>query len=315
MTMGTESSLILVDVFNLAFRAHYACRNLSHNGVPTGVYHGFFQTILTLRKISKRLVFCWDQGLPGDPRCPCWHQVMFPEYKAPRRNKEISNDVIVVRDSLSMIHQALSWMAYPNVGVPGLEADDVIGIISEHSPGKILIYSSDKDMYQLLTDDGRVQVLKPGTYGSKNTIVTARLVEKTFQIPVERWPVYLALGGDSSDNIKPLRGMGPKTSLALVQAGADPCVSFHENPVKVREKFSKLEPVWKRVQDCYSMALIPRRIDDPRVRECVKEYARRFDLRPAPQMDGIQKFTMFCARHGLVSLLEKRRELFNQKEN
>lgn len=303
--------LILVDVFNLIFRAHYACRGLTFEGKPTGAYHGFFRTVLTLRKISKRVVFCFDQGLPGDLRRQCWHQVLFPDYKAARRNGEISNDVIVVRDSLRMVYEVLGWLNYPCVGVPGLEADDVIGILSEREPGKILVYSTDKDMYQLLTHDGRVRVLRPGKDSGKNIIVTAQEVEKTFQIPIKSWPVYLALGGDSSDGIKPVRGMGPKTATALVLAGADPRVPFKKNPAEIRERFAKLEPLWKKVQDCYSTAMIPRHLSDCRIISCTKEYIHRFDLRTAPPPDRFQKFTTFCASHGLVSLLEARRELFS----
>jgi 5'-3' exonuclease len=297
-----------VDVFNTVFRAHYACRGLTHEGIPTGAYHGFFHTVLSLRKISKRLVFCFDQGLPGDPRRPCWHQALFPDYKAARRNREASNDVITVRDSLRTIHQVLGWLNHPCVGIPGLEADDLIGILSEQEQGKVLIYTTDKDMHQLLTHDGRVQVLRPGKVSGKNIVVTAQQVEKLFQIPIERWPVYLALGGDSSDGIKPLPGMGPKTAQKLVQAGIDPCVPFHGNPSNL--KFSKLKPVWKRVQDCYAMALIPRHPNDCRIRDCMKDYLHRLDLRTTPLPDRFQKFTTFCADRGLVFLLSARREFF-----
>ena len=309
--MNTQP-LILVDVFNLAFRTHYACRGLTHEGTPTGLYHGFFQSVLALRKISKRIVFCWDQGLPGDPRRECWHQEMFPAYKAARRNGEISNDVIIVRDSLRTIHQVLNWMAYPSAGIPGLEADDIIGILSEQERGKVLVYSTDKDMYQLLTRDGRVQVLRPQKVGgtNKNVIITVQSVEKEFQIPVERWPMYLALGGDSSDGIKPMRGMGPKTAQTLVQAGADPRISFNKNPPEVRKRFAKLEPIWKKIQNCYSVALIPRHPFDTRIYGYIKDYIHRLDLHTAPPADGFKKFTTFCANHGLVSLLAARREFF-----
>jgi 5'-3' exonuclease len=144
--------MVLVDVMNLAFRSHFAAPNLhDEEGRPTSVLHGFLRALLPILAASgDAAVFCWDGGVPGDrPRTP-WRKVIYPEYKA---NRQPSDDAEMVRAQLPELHRALCILGFPSVGVPGLEADDLIAILSRP---RSIIYSSDRDLYQLIGDTCRV---------------------------------------------------------------------------------------------------------------------------------------------------------------
>ena len=336
--------IILVDVSNTVYRAHFAHRHLMHEGHSTGSYHGFLQTVLSLRQVSPRMVFCWDYGIPTDApltgRPRCWRHAVFPDYKATRK---ATPDHAIVRRQMPNIYRLLTWLGYSSVGIPGLEADDVISciaheIVTRFKPlSQTLIYSSDRDLYQILPNAAAlarcrvveqaigapvrdsIQILQPGKKDGKYRRITSADVEKQFGVTVDQWPAYLALGGDSSDNIKPARGMGPKTAVKLIEAGARPDRPFWDQYVSFRQDHNKLKPVWPRVQAAYRVALLPGSWRDPRI--CTYTdgvgpiyHPERRWVHNSQRLEGLRQFMKFCAQHGLLQMLAKRREFF-QKES
>jgi 5'-3' exonuclease len=298
-----------------------------HEGHPTGSYHGFLQTILSLKHVSPRMVFCWDYGIPTDAplteRPRCWRTAVFPEYKATRK---VTPDHAIVRSQMPNIYRLLTWLGYSSVGIPGLEADDVISCIAheqEHGE-QVLIYSSDRDLYQILPVPSRllpdgIQILQPGKKDGKYQRITAANVEKLHGVPVNLWPAYLALGGDSSDNIKPARSMGPKTAAKLVMEGARPDRPFSEQFHDFRAAHQKLEPVWSRIQAAYKVAKLPQSWQDPSINAYVNGVLPTYITQQrwpneSWRLGGMKRFMEFCAQHGLLQMLAKRREFF-QKES
>jgi 5'-3' exonuclease len=257
--------LILVDVMNLVWRSHFAFHSLRHEESWTSVLYGFLKTVLRMRElVSPRMVFCWDTyGVPGDEYKPCWRVAKFADYKASRKGLDENPEIKRVVPQLGPLYQALGMLGYPSIGIPGLEADDIIGILATQVPGKILIYSNDKDMYQLLTPDKRVQVLwsnpkEPRKYHT----IDAQEVETRHGVPVDRWVDYLAFGGDGSDNIKPVSGLGPETAKKFVALGGRADLPFGQNPDAFCDAYLKKATVnfWPRFQACRTVAAVMRRL-------------------------------------------------------
>ncbi len=311
--------VVLIDCMNTIFRNHYAHRHLKdEQGRPTGVLHGVLKTVADLREnVSKRLVICWDHGVPvyGAAKPRNWRDDVLKGYKAGRTREEDSWRSIC--SQLPDLHRALSLLGYQHVAVMGLEADDVIGILSRELTSEILIFSTDKDFYQLLSIPD-VEVLVPKKDKGEFLRITAADVESKYKIPVTRWAEYLALGGDNSDNIKPMKGMGPKTAIKLIQSGCDLREGFQCQPAGFIEKYG---PAWADIQRSYSAARLPVSRKDPRVVKLIGTLrAELTDLEISGHqawgsagMEALskKKFVEFCADRNLNQILNLRHQLFN----
>ena len=127
-------------------------------------------------------------------------------------------------------------------------------------------------------------------------------VLKEYGVSVAQWPAYLALGGDSSDDIKPVRGMGPVTAKKLIKP-----FMLDELPPKYRmhrDAFHK----------AYQAALLPRSWDDPRIAPYgpfpeAPRSIQHFKDRTA-SAEVIHKFSVFCADRGLAELYGQRKSFF-----
>ncbi len=215
-------------------------------------------------------------------------------------------------------------MGYQHASVMGLEADDVIGILAKstwHDSEK-LIFSTDRDFYQLL-EYGKVRVLTPKKDKGAFNFVSRTDVERDYGISVDRWAEYLALGGDKSDSIKPLRGMGPKTALKLVQMGINPGLSYNEQPELFRNasKSQAYEAAWDMVQKCYSAARIPTSWNDPRIKSCLNADALARHT-PSPDQSWRDEETKakafrevlgFLADRNMTSLVAAAKSFFNME--
>ncbi len=135
---------------------------------------------------------------------------MFPEYKAQRKKmeEEFTQQIPWVQDLIKRLH-------IPSVLVPWYEADDSIATLVRSSFDYIdiclYIYSSDKDLKQLLTD--RVICVDP----LKDTQTTYQSFLQEYGFAPEYMVDYLALIGDTADNIPWVKGIGPKKASELIQ--------------------------------------------------------------------------------------------------
>ena len=308
------SPIVLVDVMNLVFRSHYAHRNLSVDGHPTGVLYGVVRAIADLqREVSRRMLFVWDHGVPQPdvPRPRNWRETFLPEYKANRKQDDAERRRVFVQ--LPELHRIIQLLGYSNAAIVGLEADDLIGIAANELEGQIRILSTDRDFYQLIRP--RTAVLAP-VKNHKWRIIDASTIEREYGITVCRWPAYLALGGDSSDNIKPCRGMGPKTAVRLVTDGAIPDLAWNNQPEEFRTKYPKLQPVWPSIQRSYRAAQIPTTRRDPRIEKLARSYTiphvnQQWQSAEARNR-AFTEFTRFCNRWEMVTLMPLRHTLFSE---
>jgi 5'-3' exonuclease len=300
---------ILIDVSNLVFRAGFAFQHLSNDGVKTGALYGVLKTIYELRqKVSTRMLVVWDHGvpIPGAAKPHNWRDDVVKQYKATRQHGGEGREIIA---QMPLIYKALCLLGYSSVSILGLEADDLIGILAQEIAGNVLIFSTDKDFYQLLNP--RVNVLVPTQQKGEYHQIDMHTVLRDFGVPVNLWPQYLALGGDKSDNIK-LPGMGPKTAARLIQAGVDLNKRPEQQPLAFWAKYG---PVWYKIQQAYYAAHIPTRWEDPRITAYVEKAggAPRYRIEQATgNKDG---FIRLLAEHNMASLLSVRHGFFGTHTN
>lgn len=310
-------SVILVDVMSAVFRAHYAHKYLTSEKRSTGVLYGIVKSISDLQKnVSREMIFCWDHGVPilGAERPRNWRETISPEYKATR--KRDNDDWPKIVQQLPILFHIINLLGYSNVAVWGLEADDVIGIISKELTQEVLIFSNDQDFYQLL--DTNTHVLVPKKERGGFSYINAKNAELETEVSPMRWAEYLALGGDSCDNIKPQRGMGPKTALKLLQGGIDlrENKTFKQQTPAFQSLYAKYEPVWDKILAAYHAAQIPTNRQDPRLHTIEDMSGLVYTPEqnwPNEETRIVAKraFEKFCAEYEMATLLNLRHQLFD----
>ncbi len=193
--------LLLVDGSSYLYRAFHALPPLSNSkGEPTGAVLGVLNMLnkLIREESAERVAVVFDA--PGRT----FRDDLFDQYKA---HREPMPDEL--RSQVQPVLQAVQAMGLPLLRIPGVEADDVIGTLAEHGAAAgydVLISTGDKDMAQLVGP--RISLV--------NTMSNTRLdragVKAKFDVFPEQIIDYLALVGDSSDNIPGVTGVGPKTA-------------------------------------------------------------------------------------------------------
>src|SRR5580692_7705644 len=197
----SASKLILVDGSSYLYRAFHALPPLSNSkGEPTGAVLGVLNMLNKMIKEEspERIAVVFDA--PGRT----FRDDLFDQYKAHRT--PMPDDL---RAQLQPLLEVVAAMGLPLLRVTGVEADDVIGTLAKQgaeSGYDVLISTGDKDMAQLVGP--RVGLI--------NTMSNTRLdrdgVKAKFDVYPEQIVDYLALVGDSSDNIPGITGVGPKTA-------------------------------------------------------------------------------------------------------
>ena len=185
-------NVLAFDFLNLLVRAFHA-----GSKTETHAVRSLFQTAAAaIRKIRPaHVVFAMDGG-------HVMRSELMPEYKAHRPESEP-----LLKSQKALAEQALKIAGFHCVRIDGWEADDVLASIGT-SFSQTVICSSDKDLLAL---DGRCRIYHPWKDGA---FVTA---EEKLEIPAGMVTDYLALCGDTSDGIPGVKGIGPKTALALLQ--------------------------------------------------------------------------------------------------
>ncbi len=201
-----DNPFILVDGSSYLFRAYHAAPNFTNgDGQPTGAVYG---VINMLRSLLKQ--FETDRvAVIFDAKGKTFRNDMYPEYKANR--PPMPDDL---RCQIEPLHKLIKAMGLPLLSISGVEADDVIGTLASQASKAgipVLISTGDKDMAQLV--DENVTLINTMT----NVIMGPEGVEEKFGVPPELIIDYLALMGDTSDNIPGVPGIGDKTARALLQ--------------------------------------------------------------------------------------------------
>ncbi len=218
--MNKPKPLVLVDGSSYLYRAFHAMPNLNNSrGEPTGAVYGVTNM---LRKLlndyePEHIAVVFDA--PGKT----FRDELFEQYKAHRPSMPDE-----LRSQIEALHAIVEAMGLPLLMISGVEADDVIGTLAAQATGNgmhTLISTGDKDMAQLVDEHvSLIDTMKDAHYDRQAVI-------DKFGVPPERIVEYLALIGDTSDNIPGVPKVGPKTAVkwlqeygsldALVQHAAD----------------------------------------------------------------------------------------------
>ena len=206
MTKIAENPLVLVDGSSYLYRAFHAFPPLTNSqGEPTGAMYG----VLNMLKSLIAQVQPTHIAVVFDAKGKTFRDEMFEQYKSHR--PPMPDDL---RSQIQPLHQMIKALGIPLLVVEGVEADDVIGTLAVQaakSGQNVLISTGDKDMAQLVNE----HIMLINTMN--NTLLDSAGVVEKYGIPPELIIDYLALMGDSSDNIPGVAGVGEKTALGLLQ--------------------------------------------------------------------------------------------------
>ncbi|MCU1748248.1 DNA polymerase I [Pseudomonas sp. 6D_7.1_Bac1] len=201
----SQAPLVLVDGSSYLYRAFHALPPLTTSkGLPTGAVKGVLNMLKSLRKQYPDSPF----AVVFDAKGGTFRDDMYAEYKANRPS--MPDDM---RVQIEPLHASVIALGFPLLCVEGVEADDVIGTLARSSAAAdrpVVISTGDKDMAQLV--DGHITLVNTMT-GSAMDVAG---VKEKFGVAPEQIIDYLALMGDSSDNIPGVPGIGPKTASGLL---------------------------------------------------------------------------------------------------
>lgn len=203
---ATHPILYLVDASSYVYRAFFALPPLSSpSGLPTNAVYGFTTMLLKLLRETDPRYLAAVFDAPG----PTFRDDLFAPYKA---NRPSMPDELAAQ--FPLIHEVVAAFGVPTLVMPGVEADDVIGTLTEGMAGQAVdtvVITGDKDLMQLVSDhvqlwdtmrDRRIDV--PG-------------VRERFGVEPSQVVEIMGLMGDAIDNIPGVKGVGEKTATTLIQ--------------------------------------------------------------------------------------------------
>ena len=219
---ATRRRLVLVDGSSYLYRAFHALPALTNSkGRPTGAAYGMTNMLKRLEaEVAPELA-----AVIFDAKGKTFRDDLYPEYKANRPPMPGE-----LRAQIEPIHALVRALGFPVLEVPGVEADDVIGTLAERGKEAgldVLVSTGDKDMAQLVDD--RVTMVNT----MDGAVLDAAGVKGKFGVPPESIVDYLALVGDTVDNVPGVPKVGPKTAAKwLAQYGTLENLVAHADEVK-----------------------------------------------------------------------------------
>jgi len=214
------SSILIIDGLNAFLRNFTMINHINPDGHHIGGLTGFLKSIgYAIRMVDPTKVVVVFDGVGGSNA----RRNLFPDYKANRNANRITNYSIFqskdeeqesINNQMERLIQYLKCLPISVISVDGLEADDIIGYLTNKFQAhdetqRVTIMSADKDFLQLVSD--KVHVYSP----TKKKIYTPKDVFEEFNVTSTNFLNYKILMGDSSDNIPGVNGLGPKKLIKL----------------------------------------------------------------------------------------------------
>ena len=201
----TEHTMVLVDGSYYLFRAYHAIRDLTNSkGEPSGAIYG------VINMIKKHLT----EGGPDyfavvfDAKGKTFRSELYKEYKANR--PPMPDDL---RAQIEPLHNLIQALGIPLLMIDGVEADDVIATLSRQAASnniKTIVSTGDKDLAQMVNDKIHLINTMSNTYFDPDGVM------EKYGVPPEKIIDYLALMGDTSDNVPGVPKVGPKTAVKWI---------------------------------------------------------------------------------------------------
>ena len=242
--------VLLLDGHSLAFRAFFALPDtlVTSSGQVTNAVYGFTAMLIKLLADERPqgVVVCFDKGVPQ------FRVDQYAEYKAGR-----SATPDLFKQQLPLIGEVLETLRVPAVELEGYEADDLLATLTKHAREEefeVIIVTGDRDILQLVRDGVSVIMTRRGI--SDVIRYDAPTVLERYGIPPEKWTDFVALKGETSDNLPGVPGIGDKTAAQLINkygdiesviAHADELtpklrdgIKAHANQVRVNKELGRL---------------------------------------------------------------------------
>lgn len=261
------SRLLLIDGTNTVHRFHHVYSDLT---MPSGyrlggVFGGWLGIKKQIRKHKDFVAVVVFDGARSARRMD-----LFPDYKQNRKKQEPEEHdefYVSVDIQVPLLRRLLSSLGIVTISVDHAEADDIIGLLSLHAEASI-IYSSDKDFYQLVRPGHRVKragKTVPDADGVYDDIVisSATFERDTGWRTPDEYLIAKALMGDSSDNIPGVKGIGEKTAKKILAACRDvqPTGKLRLDTLRTVAADSSSK-VWQRIDDQWDDFMLYHKIMD-----------------------------------------------------
>ncbi|MHB1689014.1 MAG: DNA polymerase I [Ignavibacteriaceae bacterium] len=207
-----NKKFVIIDAMALAYKAYFAFINrplVTSKGEPTSAVFGFINQLLKILEDTKPDYI----AVAFDSKEKTFRHDKYENYKSSR--SAMPDDMIPQIDRIKEIIAALNIPVYI---MPKYEADDIIGtaVLKAEAKGlESFVITPDKDFNQMVTD--KVKVIKPGKTTDENVVYDVAKVREEFGFEPKQMIDYLALIGDSSDDIPGVKGIGPKGAIPLIQ--------------------------------------------------------------------------------------------------
>ncbi|MGI8407558.1 MAG: 5'-3' exonuclease [Actinomycetota bacterium] len=211
-----DSLTLLVDAPSLFYRALFSTPEdvRAPDGTPINAAHGFFRMLARLiAEHDPDFIAC---AADADWR-PAWRVQLMPEYKNVRALAGSAQGAAEekLRTQVPVIYGFLEMCDIPSIGHAGYEAEDVIGTLAVNAPGRVVIFSGDRDLFQLVQDP-KIKISFPIKGVGKAAMVDETYIEDRYGIPGRAYRDFAVLRGDPSDGLPGVKGIGEKTAAALV---------------------------------------------------------------------------------------------------
>ncbi|WP_436519534.1 5'-3' exonuclease [Actinoplanes sp. HUAS TT8] len=210
--------LLAVDAPSLYFRAFHGIPEKAaqtEGGEPVNAIRGFLDMIAQLVRARRpdRLVCALD----ADWR-PAWRVELVPSYKAHRVAHDAVEEVPAsLERQVPVLLEVLAAVGIPAFGVPGYEADDVLGTLAATQPAPVEVVSGDRDLFQLVDDERRTRLLYCGRGVAKLEDADEALVQAKYGVRAQFYADFAAMRGDASDGLPGVAGVGEKTAARLIE--------------------------------------------------------------------------------------------------
>ncbi len=225
--------LLAVDAPSLYFRAFHGIPEKAARteaGEPVNAIRGFLDMLAQLIRTRRpdRLVCALD----ADWR-PAWRVDLVPSYK---QHRVAHGDVEEVPASLEkqvpVLLEVLAAIGIPAFGVPGFEADDVLGTLAATQPAPVEVVSGDRDLFQLVDDARGTRLLYCGRGVAKLEDADEALVMAKYGVEARWYADFAAMRGDPSDGLPGVPGVGEKTAARLIEryGGVERIVAALDDP-------------------------------------------------------------------------------------
>ncbi len=211
-----DSLTLLVDAPSLIYRALFSTPDTISTpaGTPINAAYGFIRMLARLIEDHDPDFVCCTADEDWRPE---WRVELIPAYKAQRAEPGSAQEQaeVLLAPQVPVAYELLDLCGIRVTGHPGFEAEDIIGTLAERAPGRVAIFSGDRDLFQLV-EDPRCFVLYPIRGVSQLDLVDESFIANKFGIAGRAYRDYAVLRGDASDGLPGVKGIGEKLASSLI---------------------------------------------------------------------------------------------------